>query len=66
MTLQEAISVLQSLVAEDDEVVVVWYLLGWALHLAEDYAPATEALLKVKFMTTENIVLLELLLKQEK
>lgn len=43
----EAISVLQELLGEDDEVVAVWYLLGWALHLAGDQPAAREALEKV-------------------
>lgn len=46
--LQEAVEVLEQLVEEDDEVVRVWYLLGWALVLAGDKTAAAETLQKAK------------------
>ena len=47
MLLQKAQLVLEGLSKDDDEVLAVWYLLGWLHYLTKDYAIAKSLLEKV-------------------
>ena len=47
MLLQKAQLVLDGLSKDDDEVLAVWYLLGWLHYLTKDYTVAKSLLEKV-------------------